>query len=81
MFDGQMRQRTPDLGRLAAGHLAASFGRVEVMTAAIGIKAQRQAVPPAGDNDEGERMGAWSVAAVSFNLAGRRVAGRTRSET
>jgi hypothetical protein len=46
MFDGQMRQRTPDLGRLAAGHLAASFGRVEVMTAAIGIKAQRQAVPP-----------------------------------
>jgi hypothetical protein len=34
----------PDLRRLAAGHLATGFGRVKVMTAAIGIQAQRQAV-------------------------------------
>jgi hypothetical protein len=45
MLDPQMRQRAPDLRRLAAIHLAASFGRVKVMTAAIGIQAQRQAIP------------------------------------
>jgi len=45
MLDAQMRQRTPDLGRLAAIHLAAGFGCVKVMTSAISIKAQRQAVP------------------------------------
>ena len=46
MLDAQMRQRAPDLRRLTAIHLAASFGRVKVMTSAIGIQAQRQAVPP-----------------------------------
>ena len=40
-----MRQCAPDLRRLAAIHLAAGFGRVKVMTAAIGIQAQRQAIP------------------------------------
>jgi hypothetical protein len=46
MLDPQMRQRAPDLRRLAAIHLAAGFSRVKVMTAAIGIKAQRQAATP-----------------------------------
>ena len=44
MLDAQMRQRAPDLRRLATIHLAARFGRVKVMAAAIGIQAQRQAV-------------------------------------
>jgi hypothetical protein len=46
MLDAQMRQCASDLGGLAAIDLAADFGCVKVVTAAIGIQAQRQAVPP-----------------------------------
>jgi hypothetical protein len=45
MLDAQVCQRAPDLGRLTAIHLAANFNCVKVMTSAIGIKAQRQAMP------------------------------------
>ena len=35
MLDPQMRQRAPDLRRLAAIHLAAGFGRVKVMASSL----------------------------------------------
>jgi hypothetical protein len=44
MLNAQMRQRATDLGQLAAIHLAAGFGCVKVMTAAIRIQTQRQAI-------------------------------------
>jgi hypothetical protein len=44
VLDTQMCRRASNLGRLAAIHLAASFGRVKVLTAAIRVQAQRQAV-------------------------------------
>src|ERR1700720_1751724 len=91
MLDAQMRQAcpwagrrhdprgAPDLRRLTAIHLAASFGRVKVMTSAIGIQAQRQAVPPEYFQQRPERrMSAIQIAfrgaLASVTEPGRRAA-------
>jgi hypothetical protein len=40
MFDTQLRQRPPDLGESAPGDLPASFRRMEVMAAAVAVRAE-----------------------------------------
>ncbi len=44
MLDSELLERPPDLGRMAAIDLAASFRGVKVMRPAIGVEAHRQAV-------------------------------------
>ena len=45
VFDPQLLERPPDLGRMAAIDLAAGFGGVKVVRPAVGVEAHRQAMP------------------------------------